>query len=49
MCPLSNKKLQVTPDLKNHMLLDLLKKGVLVTVNSDDPAFFGGYIGENYV
>lgn len=49
MCPLSNKKLQVTPDLREHNLKDLLEAGVRVTVNSDDPAYFGGYVGDNYV
>jgi len=48
MCPLSNKKLQVTPDLSNHMIKKLLDKGVRVMINSDDPSYFGGYIGDNY-
>jgi len=48
MCPLSNHKLQVTPDLSKHMLKKLLDRGVMVMINSDDPAYFGGYIGENY-
>jgi adenosine deaminase len=41
MCPLSNQKLQVTPDLTTHPLRRLLERGVMVTVNSDDPAYFG--------
>ena len=49
MCPLSNQKLQVFPDLRHHNLKELLDAGVLVTVNSDDPAYFGGYIGDNYL
>jgi adenosine deaminase len=48
MCPLSNRRLQVTPDLREHPLKELLDAGVLVTVNSDDPAYFGGYVGDNY-
>lgn len=49
MCPLSNQRLQVTPDLRRHPLKRLLDAGVLVTVNSDDPAYFGGYVGANYL
>ena len=49
VCPLSNKALRVTPDLANHNFATLLRRGVAVTINSDDPAYFGGYIGENYV
>ncbi|MCD8535148.1 MAG: adenosine deaminase, partial [Verrucomicrobia bacterium] len=37
------------PDLKSHPLKKLLDRGLLVTVNSDDPAYFGGYINENYL
>ena len=48
MCPLSNLKLCVIDDLKNHPLKKLMEKGIIVTVNSDDPAYFGGYINENY-
>jgi adenine deaminase len=47
MCPLSNLKLAVVKDLKDHPLKSLLDKKVFVTVNSDDPAYFGGYINEN--
>ena len=49
MCPLSNKSLQVVPDLRNHQALELLNYGVLVTINSDDPAYFGGYLNQNYI
>jgi adenosine deaminase len=49
VCPLSNVKLHVFPSLEQHDLGDLLHRGVRVTVNSDDPAYFGGYIAENYV
>lgn len=49
MCPLSNQKLQVFPDLRRHILKELMDAGVLVTVNSDDPSYFGGYIGDNYL
>jgi adenosine deaminase len=49
MCPLSNLELQVTPDLSRHPLKKLLDAGLVVTVNSDDPAYFGGYLLDNYV
>jgi adenosine deaminase len=49
MCPLSNQRLQVVPDLADHPLMRLLEAGVRVTVNSDDPAYFGGYVADNYV
>ncbi|MCY4371970.1 MAG: adenosine deaminase [bacterium] len=49
MCPLSNQRLKVVPDLRDHNLADLMDAGVLVTVNSDDPAYFGGYVGDNYL
>jgi adenosine deaminase len=48
VCPLSNLKLCVVKDLAQHNFAKLLRKGVAVTINSDDPAYFGGYIGENY-
>jgi len=48
VCPLSNLKLRVVKDLRQHNFAKLLRKGVAVTINSDDPAYFGGYIGENY-
>ena len=49
VCPLSNVKLRVFPDLASHNLKRMLDLGVNVTINSDDPAYFGGYVGENYV
>jgi adenosine deaminase len=47
LCPLSNLKLAVIKDLKDHPLKTFMDKNVFVTVNSDDPAYFGGYINEN--
>jgi adenosine deaminase len=47
VCPLSNVRLGVVGSLDDHALPELLARGVLVTVNSDDPAYFGGYLGEN--
>jgi adenine deaminase len=49
VCPLSNLKLQVTPDLTKHPLKQMLAMGLNVTINSDDPAYFGGYLNENYL
>jgi len=49
MCPLSNIKLGVFDQMKDHSLRRLLNRGVKVTVNSDDPAYFGGYVGDNYL
>jgi len=48
MCPLSNQKLQVFPDLTKHPLKQMFDLGVKVTLNSDDPAYFGGYVNDNY-
>ncbi|KAF0152072.1 MAG: adenosine deaminase [Ignavibacteria bacterium] len=48
-CPLSNLKLKVVTDLKKHPLKTMLEKGLMVTINSDDPAYFGGYVNENYL
>jgi adenosine deaminase len=48
VCPLSNVVLKLVDSIKNHPLKDMLETGLLVTINSDDPAFFGGYIAENY-
>lgn len=48
VCPLSNVKLRVFPRLADHNLRSLLQRGVAVSIHSDDPAYFGGYIGENY-
>jgi adenosine deaminase len=49
VCPLSNTKLRVFDDMSQHNILDMLQKGVCVTVNSDDPAYFGGYMAENFM
>jgi adenine deaminase len=49
VCPLSNLKLCVFPDLKQHNIGKLLDAGLVATVNSDDPAYFGGYMNENFV
>lgn len=49
VCPLSNLKLKVVPDLKEHPLKEMLRRGILATINSDDPAYFGGYVNENYI
>jgi adenine deaminase len=49
VCPLSNTKLCVFKDMSQHNILVMLEKGVCVTVNSDDPAYFGGYINENFI
>ena len=49
ICPLSNLKLRVVENMKNHPLRIMLEKGLKATVNSDDPAYFGGYINENFV
>jgi adenosine deaminase len=49
MCPLSNVKLNVFDTIEDHNLKRLLDVGVMVTVNSDDPAYFGGYILDNYL
>ena len=48
VCPLSNLKLKVVDDLAAHPLKRMLDLGLSATVNSDDPAYFGGYVGENY-
>ncbi|MGH9078736.1 MAG: adenosine deaminase [Acidimicrobiales bacterium] len=47
VCPLSNVRLGVFPSLEHHNLARLLRRGVRVTVNSDDPAYFGGYAADN--
>lgn len=49
VCPLSNVKLRVFPQMEAHNLKLLLEQGVCVTINSDDPAYFGGYVNENYI
>lgn len=48
VCPLSNIKLKVFDDLAKSPIKQYLDKGVLASINSDDPAYFGGYIGDNY-
>jgi adenosine deaminase len=49
VCPLSNLSLQVVKDLKAHPLKRMMEKGLKVTVNSDDPAYFGGQVNQNYI
>jgi len=49
VCPLSNLKLKVVREMKDHPLKRMIEKGLLVTINSDDPAYFGGYLNENYL
>jgi len=49
VCPLSNLKLKVVQDMTRHPLAEMLEKGMVATVNSDDPAYFGGYVNENYL
>ena len=48
VCPLSNTKLCVVDNMKNHPLPKMLEAGLKITINSDDPAYFGGYLNENY-
>ena len=48
VCPLSNLRLRVVDDLAHHPLRRMMEKGLVVTVNSDDPAYFGGYVNQNY-
>jgi adenosine deaminase len=48
VCPLSNVRLRVVPSLEEHPLRGMLDAGLLATINSDDPAYFGGYVGDNY-
>ena len=49
VCPLSNLKLCVVKDMKEHNIRRLLQQGVMVTVNSDDPSYFGGYMNDNFI
>ena len=49
VCPLSNLALRVVDDMEVHPLGRMLELGLMVTVNSDDPAYFGGYINDNYI
>jgi len=48
-CPLSNLKLRVIKNLEDHPIRTMIEHDLLATINSDDPAYFGGYIGDNYV
>ncbi len=48
VCPLSNVRLRVFEQMADHNILTLLDQGLCVTVNPDDPAYFGGYVGANY-
>jgi adenosine deaminase len=49
VCPLSNVKLRVFDRTADHNLVQLLDAGLAVTINSDDPAYFGGYVNDNYL
>ncbi|HEY4398281.1 MAG TPA: adenosine deaminase [Acidimicrobiia bacterium] len=49
VCPFSNVKLRVFPDLQHHNFGELFDRGLHVTINSDDPAYFGGYVADNYI
>ncbi len=49
VCPLSNLELKVVTDLKLHPLKTMLDKGIKATINSDDPAYFGGYLNQNFI
>jgi len=49
VCPLSNVRLRVFPELRDHNLKRMLESGLCVTVNSDDPAYFGGYLTDNFL
>ena len=49
VCPLSNLKLCVVKNLTDHNIKRMLNQGVCVTVNSDDPAYFGGYMNDNFI
>lgn len=48
VCPLSNVRLRCVDTMADHPLPAMLEAGLLVTVNSDDPAYFGGYAGDNF-
>ncbi|MFQ5968221.1 MAG: adenosine deaminase [Acidimicrobiia bacterium] len=49
MCPISNVRLRAFDRLEDHILADLLRQAAKVSINSDDPSYFGGYVGDNYV
>ncbi|WP_299777337.1 adenosine deaminase [uncultured Formosa sp.] len=48
LCPLSNLELKVIQKMEDHNIVEILDRGILATINSDDPAYFGGYMNENY-
>ena len=48
VCPLSNVKLRVFPDLRHHNFKAMYDAGLRVMINSDDPAYFGGYVDDNF-
>ncbi|HET7814412.1 MAG TPA: adenosine deaminase family protein, partial [Candidatus Baltobacteraceae bacterium] len=48
VCPFSNVRLRVVPELRMHPLKKMLDAGLMCTINSDDPAYFGGYAGDNF-
>jgi len=48
VCPLSNTKLKVFEEMRDHNIVELLRRGLCVTINSDDPAYFGGYMSDNF-
>lgn len=48
LCPLSNVELKVIQKMEEHPVVEMLDKGILATIHSDDPAYFGGYMNENY-
>jgi adenine deaminase len=49
VCPLSNIRLRVFDTMRDHPLREMLARGLKVTINSDDPAYFGGYVNDNYI
>ncbi len=49
VCPLSNLKLKVFTEMEQHNIVELLRQGLCVTINSDDPAYFGGYMTDNFM
>ena len=49
VCPLSNLKLRVVSDMKDHPIKRMMDKNLMVTINSDDPSYFGGYVNQNYL
>ena len=49
VCPLSNIKLRVFDTMAQHNIVNLLRRGLCVTINSDDPAYFGGYMTDNFL